>query len=116
MHTLFVYGTLMRGERAGHYMAAAEWLGPARTEARFTLHMVQWYPGMASGGRTAVIGEVYRVPPDLMAELDAYEGPEYTRMSVPLAEGPVASAEAYVMSPQAAELLAVIPSGDWRVR
>lgn len=115
-HTLFVYGTLMRGERSAHLMDGAERLGPARTAPRFTLHRVEWYPGMASGGATAVRGEVYRVPSALMAELDIYEGPEYARVEIPLDEGPVPSAEAYVMTPEAAAGLAVIASGDWRRR
>lgn len=113
MHTLFVYGTLMRGELSHHLLRGAERVGPATTAPRFTLHVVDWYPGMADGGTTAVRGELYRVPPALMAALDAYEGPDYARIEIPLSDG---FAEAYVMSASMASSLPVIPSGDWRDR
>lgn len=116
MHTLFVYGTLMSGEVSGHRMDGAERLGPARTAPRFTLHRVDWYPAMADGGATAVVGEVYRVPPTLMAALDAYEGPEYRRVVIELEVGPVERAEAYVIPAALAAGLRPIPSGDWRQR
>lgn len=115
-HTLFVYGTLMSGEASHHLMAGADLLGPARTAPRYTLHRVQWYPALADGGAMAVHGEVYRVPPALMARLDDYEGPGYQRIVIPLSDGPVERAEAYVMPSAMASALAVMPSGDWRRR
>lgn len=116
MHTLFVYGTLMSGEASAERLRGAERLGPARTVPRFTLYRVDWYPAMADGGETAVVGEVYRVPPALMGALDAYEGPEYRRVVVELSEGPVVRAEAYVMPAGSTGGLRVMPSGDWRRR
>lgn len=116
MHTLFVYGSLMSDQVSAHLMRGATLLGPARTAPCFTLHRVDWYPALADGGATAVRGEVYRVPPALMAELDGYEGPEYRRIEIPLSAGPVERAEAYLMPAHAAAGLPIVPSGDWRDR
>lgn len=111
---LFIYGTLLRGQVSAHRMAGAEYVGPAVTAPRYTLHRVTWYPALAAGGATAVAGELYRVPDGMIAALDAYEGTEYTRVAVELADG--TTAEAYVMAAERAALLDVIASGDWRLR
>lgn len=111
---LFVYGTLLRGERGAQLMAGAEWIGPAVTAPVFTLHRVEWYPALARGGATAVQGELYRVPAAVLAALDDYEGEDYARVEVALADGTVA--EAYVMHAARVVGLEVIASGDWRRR
>jgi len=71
---------------------------------------------MADGGSTAIVGEVYRVPPAMMIELDRYEGPEYRRIEIALDAGPAAVAEAYVMPAAVAAGRPIIASGDWRDR
>lgn len=111
---LFIYGTLLRGEVGAHRMAGAEYVGPARTRPRYTLHRVDWYPALALDGDTAVAGELYRVPPALLAALDAYEGDGYALVEVELDDG--RRAGAYAMSTEVAHAFEVIPSGDWRRR
>lgn len=116
MHILFVYGTLMRGERAHHLLADATLLGPARTAPHFTLHTRPRYPALAADGQTGVLGELYRVSPAAMAQLDAYESDDYDRVEIELEEGPCAVAEAYVMPARLVRDLPIIASGDWRDR
>lgn len=111
---VFVYGTLLRGERGAHLMGGAEWVGPAATAAAFTLHRVDGYPALAAGGATAIVGELYRVPAAVLVALDDYEGEGYARVEVTLADGRVA--EAYVMAAEHVIGLEVITSGDWRKR
>jgi len=53
-------------------MKDARWLGPA--EVAGTLVKIDWYPGLVLGGEQAVKGEVYEVSPELMKELDKFEG------------------------------------------
>lgn len=111
--TLFVYGTLMRGEENHHLLAGAEPLGAARTAPRYRLADLGRYPALVEGGDISVTGELWRVEPELLATLDELEGhPTYFRRTeVALADG--TTAQAYVFDPPGDR---VIPSGDWRRR
>lgn len=101
MQTLvFVYGTLKRGERNNHVLAAAQYLGPAVTaEARFTLREYasvsspgRLAPSVEAGGAHRIAGELYAVDADLLARLDRLEriGVDYQRQAIPLASGDMA--------------------------
>jgi gamma-glutamylaminecyclotransferase len=113
---IFVYGSLLRGERYHHHLAGATWLGEAQTEAAYTLVDLGEYPALLDGGETSVAGEVYEVDDALLAALDAFEGhpDEYRRMPVPLLG--IGRVDAYVrpraMSPGAP----IVVSGNWRRR
>ena len=70
---VFVYGTLRQGASNHWRIQDAECLGTGLV--RGGLYVIDWYPGLVldpSGSRVA--GEVYRVSPDLLEELDAFEG------------------------------------------
>ncbi|MCB9751483.1 MAG: gamma-glutamylcyclotransferase [Myxococcales bacterium] len=115
--TLFVYGTLLRGEANHHQLGAAELLGPARTEPAYTLLDLGDYPGLRAGGRASVCGELYAVDARQLPALDEFEGlDEYAREPVALVGG--GRALAYVLRPELSlETAALeIPSGDWRRR
>ena len=82
-HTLFVYGTLMQGQ------PAHDLLKDAAYSRRYTLYdhtMVDLgaYPGIVQKKNEAVLGEVYFVSPEMMAEMDRYEdeGNLYLRREV----------------------------------
>ena len=82
-HTLFVYGTLMQGQPAHDLLKDAVY------SRRYTLHdhtMVDLgaYPGIVQKKNEAVLGEVYFVSPEMMAEMDRYEdeGNLYLRREV----------------------------------
>jgi gamma-glutamylcyclotransferase (GGCT)/AIG2-like uncharacterized protein YtfP len=77
-HRVFVYGTLLRGEVNCHLLADARYLGPHRTEPRFTLLVLGAYPGLVGGGDTAVHGEVYGVDAAGLRRLDQLE--DYPRL------------------------------------
>jgi gamma-glutamylcyclotransferase (GGCT)/AIG2-like uncharacterized protein YtfP len=116
MTTVFVYGTLLKGERNHRVLAGAEHLGPARTVARFKMFDLGSYAGIITGGRTAITGELYRVDAATLAKLDRLEGhPEiYRRTPIDLEGG--GTAEAYVLRTTEGRRVREIPSGDWRVR
>jgi gamma-glutamylcyclotransferase (GGCT)/AIG2-like uncharacterized protein YtfP len=69
---VFVYGALRRGASNGWRMKTARWIGEAKI--RGTLIRVDWYPGLVLEGEDFVIGEVYEVDPDLLRQLDEFEG------------------------------------------
>ena len=94
---VFVYGTLRRGftNRAARRLhERGEFLGCATVRA--CLHNRRAYPGLTAGeGR--VRGEVFRVSPQLLRYLDAWEGREFRRVRVRLREAPQVGAFAWFL-------------------
>jgi gamma-glutamylcyclotransferase (GGCT)/AIG2-like uncharacterized protein YtfP len=90
---VFVYGTLRRGGRndINRLRPAPQYVGMG--EVQGVLYHLDWYPGLALGGEQAVtvVGEVYRITPELEAVLDAIEqivpgaDSEYFKREVPIA-------------------------------
>ena len=111
---VFVYGTLLPGERNHHYLADSERVGPASSAASFELYDLGTYPALVAGGAGRVLGAVYRVSRARLDWLDRLEEcPElYRRVEVELVEGP--PAHAYVLPrarlPREAR---AISDGDW---
>jgi gamma-glutamylcyclotransferase (GGCT)/AIG2-like uncharacterized protein YtfP len=124
---LAVYGTLRRGERNDPFLAAAAPLGTATIHGR--LHVMPRsdlrayaYPALVAGGADPVVVELYRLPDDdtlaVVDELEAFDpadeaASEYVRRSVPIVDGPVPSAWAYVYNGPREELGDAITDGDW---
>lgn len=84
---LFVYGTLKRGwnnDWSRRLWHSAEFLGSATVQGR--LHLITTYPGLVDSSNPAnlVHGELARLDPSLLADLDAYEGSEYSRVRRPV--------------------------------
>ncbi len=82
---LFVYGTLRRGSHnrfARLLHNRARFVGRARMPGR--LYNLGQYPGATPSSEPAdwVRGELFRIkhPAKLLAALDAYEGPRFTRV------------------------------------
>ncbi|BCX49988.1 gamma-glutamyl cyclotransferase family protein [Haloferula helveola] len=127
---VFVYGTLRRGASNAHRLDGAEYLGSARVGGH--LYRVSWYPAFvpATYGDD-VIGEVWKVSGETLAELDQFEGlspgqlagEEYERRKLPVtltqdaagAQVPgTRRVNAWIwvwVSP--AKGLTRIPTGDW---
>ena len=70
---VFVYGTLMRGERAHSYLKGAVFMGEylLRDHEMYDLGR---YPAIAPADGGVVYGEVYGITPDMLVEMDSYEG------------------------------------------
>jgi gamma-glutamylcyclotransferase (GGCT)/AIG2-like uncharacterized protein YtfP len=111
---VFVYGTLLRGERNHHLLHDATALGTARTEAAYELADVGGYPAMVPGGGVAIAGELYTVDEPTLAALDRLEDHPhcYRRTPIRLADG--RWAEAYLLDRPRADRMPRVPSGDWR--
>lgn len=111
---VFVYGTLRRGEYNHRYLSGARRRGVYRTSPGYTLLDLGDYPAVISGGRTAIVGEVYAINDALLNRLDRLEGypHEYTRERISTPYGP---AWIYLYRHHPAHS-PVIPGGDWRRR
>lgn len=116
MTRIFVYGTLLAGERNHRLLAHATFVGPAVTEAVFSLVDLGPFPALVAGGGTAVSGEVYEVDGPTLERLDTLERhPEfYKRTTIGLEGG--ASVETYILAPEQVEGRPLIESGRWRAR
>jgi gamma-glutamylaminecyclotransferase len=113
---LFVYGTLLRGERAHRLLRGAHFVAAVRTAPSFTLVDAGGYPGLLVVGHTAVAGEIYLAPERLLAAIDAYEEVHlgiYGRAPVTVSGRRV---ETYLLDRVHACRLPRLRSGDWRQR
>jgi gamma-glutamylcyclotransferase (GGCT)/AIG2-like uncharacterized protein YtfP len=83
---LFVYGTLMRGQRYQKMMASAQFVKSCVTKPLYHLVDLGAWPALVFGGMDAVAGELYCVSDALLEALDVFEEvPQvYTRQLVSL--------------------------------
>lgn len=114
---IFVYGTLLRGERYHDVLGGAPLVSEGRTAPGFRLVDLGEYPALVRGGEGAVVGEVYDVDDATLAALDQLEDHPrlYQRTPIVLA-GDGAAVEAYLLGAERAAGLPVIASGSWRAR
>ena len=89
---LFVNGTLMRGLALHVNLDGAEFLGEARTAPRYRIFSIgDVHPGMFEvvEGGVSVPGELYRLPDDVWARVEAGEPPGLYKGPVTLDDGRV---------------------------
>lgn len=116
IHTVFVYGTLLRGESNHRLLKDAEFVGEARTAPEYDLVNLGAFPGMVLGGDTAVTGEIFRVDYETLAALDRLEGhPRFYRRT-PLELDGFGAVEGYLFPRNKMNGYDCIESGDWRAR
>ncbi len=119
---VFVYGTLRRGGRNDINLLrpAPFFVGMAQVRGR--LYPLGWYPGILLGGPQAgeVIGEVYRITPELEAKLDVVEeiqpgaDSEYFKreITIQVQDRPV-TCLVYEINPDRVRDAAPLAHGDW---
>jgi gamma-glutamylaminecyclotransferase len=88
---LFVYGSLKRGQANHGALKGARFLGVARTAEAFGLREIDGYPALVPGGQ-AIVGELYELSIQQSSELDEFEGEQYERREIALANGGAAIA------------------------
>jgi gamma-glutamylcyclotransferase (GGCT)/AIG2-like uncharacterized protein YtfP len=115
MPRLFVYGTLRRGE-SNHFMLAsgAVFVRADRTLPVWTLHDLGEYPALVAGGCSAVEGEVFEVPEELLIELDAFEGVPELFVRAWIVLGSAERVVAYTMPAERAGSAPEVRAGRWR--
>lgn len=118
---VFVYGTLRRGASNHFRMAGAEFVAAGSVRGR--LYRIDWFPGLLLDGAAGLVhGEVFAVGPELLAELDRFEGVsadeneggEYRRVRAQVSTGAGETVSAWIwewLGP--VEEAGRITSGDW---
>jgi gamma-glutamylaminecyclotransferase len=105
--TIFVYGTLKRGQRNHSLLQDQEFLGPARTLPRYRLYDCGRYPALVEEpvSGVSVFGEIWRVPEAVLRQMDECEGVprEYSRREI-LVDGFDPPVEAYFFNDEVAGL------------
>ncbi len=83
MKNLFVYGTLMSGQRAADKMSDGKYLGDYRLDG-YAMYNLGRYPGIIPMEGECVYGELYEISEDMIPVLDEYEeeGSLYHRREV----------------------------------
>ena len=70
-----VYGSLRSGMgNHQYYLSDSEYKGKFTTEPEYTLHSLQWYPGLKLNGNTSIVMEVYEVDEKTLTNLNRLEG------------------------------------------
>lgn len=121
---VFVYGTLRRGGRndINRLLPAPDYVGMG--EVQGVLYHIDWYPGLTLGGEEAVtvVGEVYRITPELEVILDRIEqivagaDSEYFKREIDVAvEDRAVRCLVYEVNPARVRGKRVIGHGDWIV-
>lgn len=113
---LFVYSSLLDGEREHELLEGATLVGQAVTPAEFHLFELGPYGALVEGGKTAVTGEVYEVDLQLRRRLDVHRenGVLFERRSIELSDG--SRAEAYLMPAERVRGKRRIKGGSWKQR
>lgn len=115
---VFVYGTLLRGERNHGILGTATFVCEGRTLRGFSLRDLGTYPALVrdDAGEGCVHGEVYLIDELTLAALDALEGhpDHYRRTFIMLQDG--MSAQAYLRDDLAMQRYPRVESGNWRQR
>jgi len=114
--TVFVYGTLLRGESNHGLLIRSHLVGTACTQAHYELIDLGGYPAMIPGGDVPVRGEVWEVDGATLTRLDELEGHPgyYRRQELRLDDGRLV--QAYLLPREQARGCPRIESGDWRRR
>jgi gamma-glutamylcyclotransferase (GGCT)/AIG2-like uncharacterized protein YtfP len=113
---LFIYGTLLPGERDHGLLAGAELLGPAVTQPLFQLVELNVYAALIPDGKVAVHGELYAVDLETRRRIDvARQVPIlFQRATIRLADA--SEVETYLMTADQTRGKRRLAHGDWRQR
>ncbi|MDF1800155.1 MAG: gamma-glutamylcyclotransferase [Planctomycetota bacterium] len=117
---VFVYGTLMRGQRNHSLLFGSRYVGEGMTLAEFELVDLGDFPALIpaveGGDSFAVAGEVYAVDHSILEILDEIEDHPrfYRRTPIELADGSLV--DVYLLTVHQAAFYPRIETGDWRTK
>jgi len=117
---VFVYGTLRKGQLNDINLYQPQPLYIGSTCVKGQLYNCGWYPGMRLGGEQSVLGEVYQVSAQLLAQLDELEevapvpSGEYQRIQMEVeCAGQELICCIYELSEHCAAQSTLLAEGDW---
>ena len=70
---IFVYGTLMKGQSANHYLNGADYKGTFCLNG-YAMYDIGSFPGIVENENESVVGEVYSITEEMLPMMDRYEG------------------------------------------
>ncbi|WP_237067161.1 gamma-glutamylcyclotransferase family protein [Microbulbifer guangxiensis] len=73
-HFVAVYGSLKKGFYNHPILAGSDYIGTYKTENRYTMVDLTYFPGVVERGATCIHVEVYSAAKTTMTELDILEG------------------------------------------
>jgi gamma-glutamylaminecyclotransferase len=113
---LFVYGSMLEGEREHALLAGATFAGVTRTAPAYTLVEVPPYAALLAEGSVSVLGELYVIDKKLRFMLDVKRQCPvlFHRITVRLEDG--SEAEAYAMREEQVRGKRRIKHGSYRGR
>ena len=114
---LFVNGTLMRGLALAPNLEGATFLGEFETAPRYRVYSIDdRHPGMfeVDEGGVAVAGELYSLPDDVWARVEAGEPPHLYKGPVTLADGRVVDGILYPRELAEGRQRDISEYGGWR--
>jgi len=89
-HLIFVYGTLRKGHYNHHLLKDAYCYGIGSSESWYAMYLKNGYPYVTgSESRYPIVGELYSVDDETLAQLDKFEGHPryYERREIPVVMG-----------------------------
>lgn len=113
---IFVYGIERRGFQLNPILARdGEYLGPAKTPAKYKLlNVYDRFPGMASYGSAAIVGEVWTIQPNTIEFLDRLQRvPDLHRREIISLEDGTRAYVYFINSYKIKGPDEEIKSGDW---
>jgi gamma-glutamylcyclotransferase (GGCT)/AIG2-like uncharacterized protein YtfP len=114
---LFVNGTLMRGLALHENLAGAEFLGEFQTAPCYRIYSIDdRHPGMfeVEEGGISVPGEMYRMPDEVWARVEAGEPPNLYKGPVKLSDGRVVDGILYPRELAEGHHRDISEFGGWR--
>ena len=110
---IFVYGSLMSGQKNHQLLSGARFLGAAISQPHYTLFHAGPWPAAVDGGTSAIHGELYRISTPLCISLDNFEGHPtlFRRRGITLEDGNQADAWLLAIDPDSS--WPIINSGRW---
>jgi gamma-glutamylcyclotransferase (GGCT)/AIG2-like uncharacterized protein YtfP len=117
MLELFVNGTLMRGLTLHANLDGAEFVGEASTAPIYRLYSIDdRHPGMfeVEQGGVSVAGEIYRLPSEVSARVEAGEPPNLYKGPVRLEDGRIVDGILYPRELAEGRQRDISEYGGWR--
>ncbi|HET9959889.1 MAG TPA: gamma-glutamylcyclotransferase family protein, partial [Polyangiaceae bacterium] len=113
---LFVYGSLLAGERDHELLSGCECLGSFYTKPTYTLYDLGVFPALVVSGDSRVLGELYVIDRKTRFEIDVRKQYPalFDRAEIELEDG--TRAEAYVMQLEQVRGKRKIKHGSFRDR